>query len=105
MKASGTTCLIGAAALLLAGLAPLARADMIPMREYIMLDRGMTEAEVLYRVGPCDYKTDQSDYFHDIISTTWYYIPARRSSDGWITEITFDSRGVVQSLNRYRPNP
>ena len=87
------------------GLASMARADMIPMREYIMLDRGMTEGEVLYRVGPCDYKTTQSDYYHNIISTTWYYIPVRKSSDGWITEITFDGRGVVQSLNRYRPNP
>lgn len=91
--------------MLLVGMLPPARADMIPMRKYIMLDQGMSEAEVLYRVGPCDYKSTQSDYYHNVISTTWYYIPVRKSADGWITEITFDGRGVVQSLNRYRPNP
>lgn len=82
--------------------APVAGADMIAMRDYNLLTRGMSEAEVLYRVGPYDHETRYSDYDHNIIRKVWYYIPARSTSNSWITEIEFDQSGVVQSLTRYR---
>lgn len=89
-------------ALLLPG--PLAgtRADMIPMRDYIKLAHGMSEGEVLFRVGPSDHESVYTDYHHNVIRKVWYYLPARETSDSWITEIEFDQAGVIQSLNRYR---
>ncbi|MBI2994928.1 MAG: hypothetical protein HYY48_12250 [Gammaproteobacteria bacterium] len=75
------------------------------MRDYIRLDRGMSEAEVLYRVGPYDHQSISSDHYHNIIRKTWYYIPERRNSDSWITEIEFDHGGIIQSLRRYRARP
>lgn len=97
--------------LLLSMLASLATTIFVPagaaaaevdMRDYIMIDEGMTEAEVLYRLGPYDYETVFSDYYHFPIRRRWAYLPAygRR---GWITEITFDHRGRVQQIERYRP--
>ena len=83
-------------------LAPVAGADMIDMVDYTLLSRGMTEAEVLYRVGPFDHESVETDYHHNVIRRIWYYIPARDTSDAWITEIGFDQSGVVQSLDRYR---
>ncbi len=81
----------------------ISRADMIPMRDFIHLQRGMSEAEVLYRVGLFDYQHVQGDGYHHILRKTWVYLPAERNSRGWITEIVFNGRGVVQQLNRYRP--
>lgn len=80
----------------------VAVADMVPMRDYIQLQRGMSEAEVLYRVGPSDYESVATDHHHNILEKTWYYIPARATSSGWITEIKFDHRGLIESLERYR---
>jgi hypothetical protein len=79
-----------------------ASADMIPMRDYTLLSRGMSEAEVLFRVGPYDHESRYTDYDHNVIRKIWYYIPHRKTSDSWITEIEFDQDGVVQSLVRYR---
>jgi hypothetical protein len=81
---------------------PGAYADMIPMRDFNLLSRGMSEAEVLFRVGPYDHETRYTDYDHSVVRKIWYYIPARATSNAWITEIEFDQNGVVQSLNRYR---
>lgn len=78
------------------------RADMISMRDYSLLTRGMSEAEILYRIGPYDHQSVYTDYHHNVIRKIWYYIPERKSSDAWITEIEFDQGGIVQSLQRYR---
>jgi len=77
-------------------------ADMIPMRDYIQLRRGMSEAEVLYRVGKFYHESIASDYHHNITRKIWYYIPKKSTSKNWITEIEFDSRGLIQQLERYR---
>ena len=77
-------------------------ADMIPMRDYILLKTGMSIAEVLYRVGPFDYESVSSDHHHNIIKQIWYYIPSNQGSDSWITELVFDRAGHLQSLERYR---
>jgi len=81
---------------------PAASADMIAMRDYNLLSRGMSEAEVLYRVGPYDHETRYTDYHHNIVRKVWHYIPERATSSAWITEIEFDQSGLVQSLVRYR---
>ena len=74
----------------------------VDMRDFVRLQRGMTEAEVLYRLGRYDHETVFTDAYHQPIRKRWSYLPAygRR---GWITEITFDSRGLVSGLERYRP--
>jgi len=78
------------------------RADMILMRDFIQLTKGMTEAEVLYRIGPFDHESVYTDHHHTIIRKTWYYIPERHSSSSWITEIKFNRLGHIQSMERYR---
>ena len=87
--------------LLLAPAVP-SHADMIPMRDFIRLKNGMSEAEVLYRVGAPDHESLFLDYHHNVLHKVWYYIPAGTASNAWITEITFDHAGVVQSLERNR---
>ena len=78
------------------------RSEMIDMRDFIQLRNGMTEAEVLYRVGAYDYESIATDHYHNITRRTWYYIPFERGSDTWITEISFNRRGQVESMKRYR---
>ena len=78
------------------------QADMIPMRDFNHLKRGMTEAEVLYRVGPYDHESIYTDHYNNIIRKVWYYIPATRGSNSWITEIVINRIGEIQSLERYR---
>ena len=80
------------------------RAESITMTDYNLLRKGMTEAEILYRVGPYDHETVNYDYFHNILHKTWYYIPgqAEISDRQWITEVRFNASGIVEHLDRYR---
>lgn len=80
----------------------LASAEAIDMRDYIKLRKGMSEAEVLYRLGAPDHETVKSDYDHNILRRTWFYIPSQQSTDKWITEIEFNSRGRIINLDRNR---
>ena len=91
---------------LLAGLIPrVTMADSIPMSDYIRLKTGMTEADVLYRVGLYDHETIATDYFQNVIRKTWYYIPAHSEmcNAKWITEIVFDGAGRIITIDRYKP--
>jgi hypothetical protein len=87
-------------------LATGAAAAEVDFRDYIGLNEGMTEAEVLYRLGPCDHETFLDDFpvgFHHLpLRKRWAYLPPRGQS-GWITEITFNAAGRVSSLERYPP--
>lgn len=75
-------------------------ADEIDMRDYIKLRKGMSEAEVLYRLGAPDHETSKTDYHHNILRKTWFFIPTQQSSRKWITEIEFDSNGRIINLDR-----
>ena len=86
----------------LVGLPVMAHADMIPMRDFIQLRRGMSEAEVLYRVGRFDYETVRTDYFHNVVEKRWYYIPHQEGSNKWITEIVINNHGKIKHMDRYR---
>ena len=80
----------------------VASADAIDMRDYNLLKNGMTEAEVLYRVGPYDHETIKSDHYNHIFSKTWFYIPSKKGTNKWITELKFNGNGVLISRDRYR---
>ena len=88
--------------LLLALSVPLSAGE-IDMRDYNLLRRGMSEAEVLYRIGPPDHETVYNDYHGIVQRKIWYYIPDGRKSRQWISTITFDSHGIVTELRRERP--
>ena len=77
-------------------------ADAVDMRDYNLLRNGMTEAEVLYRIGPSDHETVRSDHYNHIFSKTWFYIPNQGSTNKWITELRFNADGVLISRDRYR---
>lgn len=79
-----------------------AQADAVALREFGLLREGMSEAEVLLRLGPYDHEAMYFDH-HAVVRKVWYYIPDGTYSGDWITEITFDSRGRVSRLDRYRP--
>ena len=79
-----------------------ASADEIDMRDYIKLRKGMSEAEVLYRVGPPDHETSRTDFFHDVVRRTWFFIPSQQGSGKWISEIEFDASGRIINLDRNR---
>lgn len=83
---------------------PLASAEAIDMRDYIILRSELTEAEVLYRFGAPDHETINSDTFNRILSKTWFYIPSQSESNNnkWITEFKFNGNGKLISRDRYR---
>jgi hypothetical protein len=93
--------------LLLAMLTPAAAAyaDHVDLREYALLRRGMSEAEVLYRIGPYDHQSVYHDHYDYVTKKIWYYIPDGSYSGDWITEITFDRHGIVTELNRFKARP
>jgi outer membrane protein assembly factor BamE (lipoprotein component of BamABCDE complex) len=80
----------------------VASADAIDMRDYIKLRKGMSEAEVLYRLGAPDHEIAKSDHHHNILRKTWFFIPPQKSTGKWITEIEFDSNGRIINLERNR---
>ena len=77
-------------------------ADEIDMRDYILLKNGMTEAEVLFRVGPPNHETIKSDHYNYVFSRTWFYIPDQGSNGKWISELKFNADGELISRDRYR---
>ena len=77
-------------------------ADQVDMRDYIKVRNGMSEAEVLYLLGPYDHETIRADGFDYVFERTWFYIPFKKGSNKWITEIHFNSRGEVKKRDRYR---
>ena len=79
-----------------------ASAEAIDMRDYIMLKKGMSEAEVLYRIGPYNHETIRTDHYNYVMEKTWFYIPGMSSTNKWITEIRFNSKGKIVNLDRYR---
>lgn len=81
---------------------PLASAEAIDMRDYILLKNEITEAEVLYKFGEPDHESVNSDYHHYIISKTWSYIPKQNDFNKWITEFRFNGNGKLVSKDRYR---
>ncbi len=81
---------------------PLASAEAIDMRDYILLKNEISEAEVLYKFGSPDHETIRSDYHHYILSKIWFYIPTQYGSNKWITEFRFDGNGKLISKDRYR---
>lgn len=83
-------------ALLLAG---AAQADEIPFHAYRLLDRGMSSAEVQYRVGAPDRETVVNTEY--LFRRIWYYLPDR-STGGWLTRIEFGADDRVRALERHR---
>jgi len=77
----------------------------VDLREYGLLITGMSEAEVLYRLGPYDHEAIYHDGHRYVQKKIWYYIPDGSYSGDWITEITFDSGGRIRELNRFKPRP
>ena len=77
-------------------------ADMIPMRDFIHLKRGMSEGEVLYRIGRYDHESVRTDYHHNVVEKRWFYIPKSEGSNKWITEIVINHYGEIKSMERYR---
>ena len=82
-----------------------AQAGAVDLRKFALLRDGMTEAEVLYRLGPYDHEAIYYGHYDAPVKKVWYYIPNGHYSGDWITEITFDSNGLVQKLDRFKPTP
>ena len=80
----------------------MASADEVDMRDYIKLQNGMSEAEVLYLLGPYDHSTIRSDRYDYIFDRTWYYIPDKNGTGKWITEVRFNASGKLIDRDRYR---
>jgi len=83
---------------------PLASAEAIDMRDYILLKNEITEAEVLYKFGVPDHETINSDSYHHVLNKTWSYIPKKNEFNKWITEFKFNGNGKLMAKNRYRAN-
>ncbi len=82
-----------------------AAAGPVKMRDYALLRSGMSEAEVIYRLGPCDHEVVYQDPRNYLLRKVCYYLPGPRPSGGWITEVRYDHGGQVTALARYRGRP
>lgn len=80
----------------------VAIADEVDMRDFIKLTNGMSEAEILYILGPYDHETIKSDRYHYIFNKTWYYIPSRSGTGQWISEFKFNGDGILIDKKRYK---
>ncbi len=76
-----------------------ARADEIPFHQYRLLERGMSSAEVQYRVGAPDRETLVNTQY--VFRRIWYYLP-ERSTGGWLSRIEFGPDDRVDALARHR---
>ncbi len=75
-------------------------ADAIAFRDFRLLKAGMSEMEVLSRVGEPDReRVIDNDFMYRMI---WYYVPDGNYSGDWSTTITFDANGRVVSIQRER---
>jgi hypothetical protein len=79
-----------------------ASADAIDMKDYLILKNQVSEAEVLYNLGPPDHETLNSDCYNQVLNKTWFYIPERQSQNKWISEFRFNGNGKLISKDRYR---
>ena len=77
-------------------------AEAIALRDYVLLRRGMTEAEVLYRIGTFDRETIRSNRYDSILSRSWFYIPTQKSANKWISEFRFDANARLIFKDRFR---
>lgn len=78
-----------------------AYAEAIPFEDYIFLEVGMSEGEVLLRVGPPDYESQIGSFYFS--QKIWYYIPDGSYSGDRLTKITFDVVGNVIDIERTNP--
>jgi hypothetical protein len=80
----------------------LTLARSIDLRDYVLISRGMSEAEVLRRLGPPDHEAFRYfDYGRGTEVKTWSYLPEKGRSGQWTTEIVLESRRVI-SKERYK---
>lgn len=87
--------------ILLLGLSPATLAEAIPFDDYIFLKEGMSEGEVLLRVGPPDFVSVVDNFY--LQRRIWYYLPDGNYSGDRLTELTFDVRGKVIQIERSNP--
>lgn len=91
-----------ALALLTALFLPLqAESAAIPFHKFRLLQEGMSEGEVIMRVGPPDRETLINNQFQ--YKKIWYYIPDGSYSGDWLTTITIDANGRVIEIEREKP--
>jgi len=85
----------------LSGVVVPAVADPVDFSDYRMLKRGMSEAQILSRIGEPDRETviDNALSYKKI----WYYLPDGSYSWQFITIITIDANGRVSRIERERP--
>lgn len=82
----------------LLGVTTIVDAGMIPFKKYRILSRGMSAAEVLYRVGPPDFRQLRDPHWTN--KQTWFYVPTQTDRDPWQTVIQFDAWGYIQRIDR-----
>ena len=76
------------------------QAGAVSLRDYGRLRLGMSEAEVLTRIGEPDReRIINNDFTYQMI---WYYIPDGSYSGAWTTTIFFDANGRIKKLERDR---
>lgn len=77
-------------------------ADAVDMKDYLLLKNQVSEAEILYKLGPPDHETINDDCYNNVLNKTWFYIPKRKGSNKWISEFRFNGNGKLISKDRYR---
>lgn len=73
-------------------------ADKLPFSKSRLLRKGMSAAEVLYQVGPPDYRQVLDPYWTN--KQAWFYIPRPDERDPWQTTIYFDNLGNIRDVER-----
>ena len=79
-----------------------ASADAVDIKDFLILKNHASEAEVLFKLGPPDHETINDDCYNNVLNKTWFYIPARKGTNKWISEFRFNGNGRLISKDRYR---
>jgi hypothetical protein len=85
----------------LAGAATTSVAEAIKFRDYRLLQKGMSEAEIPMRAGPPDCESVVSTQY--LYKKIWCYVPDGSYSGDWLTIITIGPDGKVINIEGTRP--
>ena len=98
MKASSVLAM----AALVAILASPISAGQVDLREFGMIERGMSEAEVLVRLGPPDHESFEGYSRHKLLIKSYFYFSEPGRHQDITTVIKFEGGRVIRKERIYR---
>jgi hypothetical protein len=98
MKASSVLAMAGLVAILVSPVS----AGQVDLREFGMIERGMSEAEVLVRLGPPDHESFEGFSPNKLLLKSYFYFSDPGRYQNITTVIRFKGGKVIRKERIYR---